>query len=159
MSKSADQAPETSSPVSASADHPDGSASPPSSGTAGFQTGYVATFTFAHGIHDTYGSFMAPLLPSLIANLSLSMTEAGLLDFARTIPSLLQPLIGHLGDRVNLRYLVILAPALTGTMMSLMGIAPTYAVLVMLALAAGLGSAALHAVAPAMAGRGGSTAP
>ncbi len=120
---------------------------------AEFQTGQVATFTFAHGVHDTYSSFLAPMLPSLIANLSISMTEAGLLDFAKTVPSLLQPFIGHLGDRVNLRYLVILAPAITGTMMSLLGIAPNYAILIMLSLAAGLGSAALHAVAPAMAGR------
>jgi FSR family fosmidomycin resistance protein-like MFS transporter len=153
MSSSTDETPGATAAIPPSADHPDGSAPLPPPDTPGFQTGYVATFTFAHGVHDTYSSFMAPLLPSLIASLSLSMTEAGFLDFARTIPSLLQPLVGHLGDRVNLRYLVILAPALTGTMMSLMGIAPTYAVLLMLALAAGLGSAALHAVAPAMAGR------
>jgi FSR family fosmidomycin resistance protein-like MFS transporter len=126
--------------------------SPPTD-TDRFQQGDVLTFSFAHGVHDTYSSFLAPMLPSLIANLSISMTEAGLLDFAKTVPSLLQPFIGHLGDRVNLRYLVILAPAITGTMMSLLGIAPNYAVLIMLSLAAGLGSAALHAVAPAMAGR------
>jgi len=121
--------------------------------TADFETGYVVTFTFAHGVHDTYSSFVAPLLPSLIDKLSLSMTEAGLLDFARTVPALLQPFIGHLGDRVNLKWLIILAPAITATMMSLLGIAPNYAVLIMLALAGGLGSAALHAVAPAVAGR------
>jgi FSR family fosmidomycin resistance protein-like MFS transporter len=139
----------------ASASQQDSAAPPPSSPSrvGGFQAGHVATFTFAHGVHDTYSSFVAPLLPSLIDRLSLSMTEAGFLDFARTIPSLLQPFIGHLGDRVNLRWLVILAPAITGTMMSLLGIAPNYAVLVMLGLVAGLGSAALHAVAPAMAGR------
>jgi FSR family fosmidomycin resistance protein-like MFS transporter len=125
----------------------------PSPRTGGFEAGRVSTFAFAHGVHDTYASFFAPLLPSLIDKLSLSMTGAGLLDFLRTIPSLLQPFIGHLGDRVNLRWLVILAPAITGTMMSLLGIAPSYAVLIMLALVAGLGSAALHAVAPAMAGR------
>jgi FSR family fosmidomycin resistance protein-like MFS transporter len=126
---------------------------PPSPHTGGFEAGRVSTFAFAHGVHDTYSSFVAPLLPSLIDRLSLSMTQAGVLDFARTIPSLLQPLIGHLGDRVNLRWLVILAPAVTATTLSLLGIAPSYAVLIMLALVAGLGSAALHAVAPAMAGR------
>jgi FSR family fosmidomycin resistance protein-like MFS transporter len=121
--------------------------------TASFETGHVMTFTFAHGVHDTYSSFVAPLLPSLIDKLSLSMTEAGVLDFARTVPALLQPFIGYLGDRVNLKWLIILAPAITATMMSLLGIAPNYAVLLMLALAAGLGSAGLHAVAPAVAGR------
>lgn len=133
--------------------HADGSTSASVTGAADFHTGYVATFTFAHTIHDTYSAFMAPLLPALIAKLSLSMTQAGALELARTIPAILQPLIGHLGDRVNLRYLIILAPAITGTMMSLLGIAPSYAVLFTFTLAAGLGAAFLHAVAPAMAGR------
>ena len=121
--------------------------------TSTFQQGNVLTFSFAHGVHDTYAAFMAPLLPALIAKLSLSMTQAGALELARTIPAILQPLIGHLGDRVNLRYLIILAPAITGTMMSLLGIAPSYGVLFTLTMAAGLGAAFLHAVAPAMAGR------
>lgn len=119
----------------------------------GFQASRMLTLSLAHAVHDTYASFVAPLLPSLIAKLSLSMTQAGLLDFLRAAPSLLQPVIGHMADRVSLRYFVILAPALTATMMSLLGVAPRYAVLVLLVLVAGLGSAALHAVAPAMAGR------
>ena len=135
------------------ADHTEGSATPSVTSAAEFQTEYVATFTFAHAVHDTYSAFMAPLLPALIAKLSLSMTQAGALELARTIPAILQPLIGHLGDRVNLRYLIILAPAITGTMMSLLGIAPSYGVLFTLTMAAGLGAAFLHAVAPAMAGR------
>ncbi len=125
----------------------------PRTGAGDFQTGHVLTFTFAHGVHDTYSAFMAPLLPSLIAKFSLSMTEAGLLDFARTIPALLQPVIGHLGDRANLRYLIIMAPAIAATLMSLLGVAPSYGLLVILALGAGLGSAGLHAVAPPVAGR------
>jgi len=36
---------------------------------AGFEAGHVMTFTFAHGVHDTYSSFVAPLLPSLIHKL------------------------------------------------------------------------------------------
>jgi FSR family fosmidomycin resistance protein-like MFS transporter len=123
------------------------------SGSSDFQTGYVATFTFAHATHDIYSAFLAPLLPTLISNLSLSMTQAGVLDFARTILSLLQPLFGHLGDRVNLRHLIILAPAITATTMSLLGVAPNYAILILLALAAGLGSAFLHALGPPVSGR------
>jgi len=123
------------------------------SATERFEASRVATLSLAHGVHDTYASFLAPLLPSLIAKLSLSMTQAGLLDFLRAAPSLLQPLIGHVADRVSLRYFVILAPAVTATTMSLLGVAPRYALLVLLVLVAGLSSAALHAVAPAMAGR------
>jgi FSR family fosmidomycin resistance protein-like MFS transporter len=121
--------------------------------TEGLQTGPVVSISFAHATNDTYTSFLAPLLPALIAKLALSKTEAGLLAFLQSSPSLLQPVIGHLADRVSLRYFVILAPAVVATMMSLMGVAPHYAVLVLLVMVAGLSSASLHAVAPAIAGR------
>jgi len=52
-----------------------------------------------------------------------------------------------------LRYLIILSPAIAATLMSLLGVAPSYALLLILALGAGLGSAGLHAVAPPVAGR------
>jgi len=117
-----------------------------------FQAGSVLTFSIAHWVHDTYTAFLAPLLPALIENLSLSMTEAGVLTVFMQGPSLLQPVIGHLGDRFNLRYVVILAPAVTAVMMSLLGIAPNYAVLALFLAMAGLSSAALHAVGPVMTG-------
>src|SRR4030042_509642 len=141
-----------SSPAAGSALSGEGT-SPPRVDSSDFQAGYRATLSFAHGVHATYSAFMAPLLPALIAKFSLSMTEAGLLDFARTIPALLQPFVGHLGDRVNLRYRLILSPAIAATLMSLLGVAPSYALLMILALGAGLGSAGLHAVAPPVAGR------
>ncbi len=119
----------------------------------GFQTGRVVTIAASHAVHDTYTAFLPSLLPVFIANLSISTTGAGLLQVFIQWPSLLQPLIGHLSDRVSLRYLVILAPAVTGIMMSLLGIAPSYAVLAMLLIVAGLSSASIHAVGPVMAGR------
>lgn len=118
-----------------------------------FQTGHVVTVSFAHALNDVYSSFLAPLLPVLIARLSLSNTQAGLLAFMQSSPSLLQPLIGHLADRASLRYFVILLPALTATAMSLLGLAPSYAAVAVLVTTAGLCSAAFHAAAPAMAGR------
>ncbi len=119
----------------------------------GFQADRVATIAAGHVVHDTYTSFLPPLLPRFIADLSLSRTEAGVLTVFMQVPSLLQPFIGHLADRVSLRYLVILAPAATGAMMSLLGVASDYALLALLLVAAGLSSAGFHAVAPAMTGR------
>ncbi len=119
----------------------------------GFQTGRVLSVTFAHATNDIYTSFLAPLLPAFIAKLALSKTEAGLLAFLQSSPAVFQPIIGHLADRTELRYLVIVAPALTGTMLSLLGIGPSYVVLALLVMLGGLSSASLHAVAPAMAGR------
>lgn len=80
-------------------------------------------------MHETYTAFLAPLLLAFIANLALSKTEAGMLTVFMQGPSLLQPFIGHLADRISLRYLVILASAVTGAMMSLLGVGPGYGIL------------------------------
>jgi FSR family fosmidomycin resistance protein-like MFS transporter len=117
-----------------------------------FQTDGVLTISAGHAVHDTYTAFLAPLLPAFIANLALSKTEAGLLTVFMQGPSLFQPFIGHLADRVSLRTFVILAPTVTGVVMSLLGVAPGYAVLALLLIVAGLSSAGLHAVAPVIAG-------
>ena len=121
--------------------------------TGVFQTGRVVTIGGAHAVHDTYTAFLAPLLPAFITKLSLSKTEAGALTVFMQAPSLLQPFIGYLADRVGLRYFVILAPALTAIMMSLLGIPSRYAVLALILTVVGLSSAAFHATGPVMAGR------
>jgi FSR family fosmidomycin resistance protein-like MFS transporter len=135
-------------------DHP-GSHPTPDIPTQGqeFQTGNVLTVSLGHTLNDVYTSFLPPLLPSLITKLALSNTQAGLLAFMQSAPSLLQPLIGHLADRASLRYFVILLPAVAATAMSLLGVAPHYAVVALLVIIAGLSSAGFHASAPAMAGR------
>jgi len=117
-----------------------------------FQTGHVVSFSIAHAVHDTYTAFVAPLLPVLIENLSLTKTLAGTLTIFTQIPSLFQPFIGHIADRVNLRLLVILAPAITGILLSLIGISPFYIIIALLLFLAGFSSAALHAIGPVMTG-------
>jgi FSR family fosmidomycin resistance protein-like MFS transporter len=118
-----------------------------------FQTDRVVTISAGHAVHDTYTAFLPPLLPAFIESMSLSKAEAGLLTAFQQAPSLLQPFIGFVADRVSLRYLVILTPAVSATAMSLLGIAPSYAVLALMLMVAGLSSATLHAVAPVIAGR------
>ena len=118
-----------------------------------FQSSHVLTIGIGHATHDLYTSFLAPLLPLFIANLSLSKTEAGLLTLFQQGPSLLQPALGHLADRFNLRYLVVLAPIVTAMLMSMVGLATSYAWLALLLMLAGISSASFHAVAPALAGK------
>jgi FSR family fosmidomycin resistance protein-like MFS transporter len=118
-----------------------------------FQTGRVLTISAAHAVHDTYTAFLPPLLPEFISRLSLSKTEAGALTVFLQAPSVLQPYIGYLGDRVSLRYFVIVAPAVTAVTMSLLGIAPRYGILALLLIVVGFSSAAFHSVAPVVAGR------
>jgi FSR family fosmidomycin resistance protein-like MFS transporter len=88
-----------------------------------------------------------------IEKLSLAKAEAGLLTVFLQGPSLLQPVIGHLGDRFDLRVAVLLTPALTAACMCLLGVAPGYAVIALLLVTAGASSAVLHSLAPVIAGR------
>ncbi len=120
--------------------------------TPGFHAGQVVTLSAAHALNDTYSSFLPPLLPTLIAKLALSNTQAGLLTVFQSTPSLLQPMIGHFADRLDLRYVVIFAPAVTGLMLSLLGAAPSYVLVALCLLLGGVSSASFHSVGPAMAG-------
>lgn len=117
-----------------------------------FKSGDVLTVSSAHLVHDMYSSFISPLLPILIENLSLTKTLAGTLTVFYQGPSLIQPLIGHLGDRVNLRMLVVLAPAISAMMMTMLGVAPAYGWLALLLIVAGLSSAGLHSIGPVLVG-------
>lgn len=117
-----------------------------------FETAGVLTVSGAHLVHDTFSSFLAPLLPLLIENHALTKTAAGMLAVFYQAPSLLQPLVGQLGDRIDLKILVVLAPAVSAAMMTLLGVAPTYALLALLLMVAGVNSAGLHAIGPVIAG-------
>jgi FSR family fosmidomycin resistance protein-like MFS transporter len=116
----------------------------------GFQTGKILALSVAHFIHDAYSSFLAPLLPLLIEKLSMSLTQAGFLSTVMQIPALLNPYIGVLADRISVRYFVILAPALTAVPMSLIGMAPSYGVLLILLFIAGISVSVFHVPAPVM---------
>jgi FSR family fosmidomycin resistance protein-like MFS transporter len=118
-----------------------------------FQTGEVLTIVGGHFVHDTFSAFLSPLLPLIIERLSLSLTLAGSLQAFMQLPSLLTPFIGYMADRVSVRYFVIIAPAVTATLMSLLGLASNYATLVIILLATGASVACFHAPAPAMIGR------
>lgn len=124
----------------------DASSPPP----AEFQTERVMTVVGGHFTHDTYSAFLAPLLPYLQEKLSLSYGLLGGLAVFLQLPSLLNPFIGLLADKVSLRYFVIFAPAVTATFMSLIGLAPSYLTLVFILLAAGVSIACFHAPAPAI---------
>jgi FSR family fosmidomycin resistance protein-like MFS transporter len=118
-----------------------------------FQTAQALTIVSGHFFHDTYTAFVAPLLPLIIEKLKISLTQAGALTAFMTVPAVLNPFIGHLADRISVRYFVIFAPAATATLIGLLGFAPTYAALTVLFLLVGISTAAFHAPAPAIVAR------
>lgn len=122
------------------------------SAPAEFDRSRVLTIAAGHGVHDTYTAFLAPLLIVFKQNLGLSNAEAGLLSVFMQEASLAQPFIGGIADRFGARYFVILAPAVTGVAMSLLGLAPNYLMLAILLTIVGVSSACIHAVGPVLTG-------
>lgn len=118
-----------------------------------FQVDQVMTVAGGHFAHDSFSAFLPPLLPLIQERLATGYAGAGSLVILTQLPSLLNPFIGYLADRVSLRYFIILAPGVTGTLMSLMGLMSNYYMFAILLFAAGLSMAAFHAPAPAMVGR------
>jgi len=118
-----------------------------------FQTGRILVLSVCHFIHDIYASFLSPLLPLLIEKLSMSLTQAGFLSSVMQIPALLNPYIGILADRISVRYFIILAPALTAVPMSLIGMAPSYGILLILLFITGISTAVFHVPSPVMISR------
>jgi FSR family fosmidomycin resistance protein-like MFS transporter len=115
-----------------------------------FQTANVITLTITHLLHDIYSSFLAPILPLLIDKLGMSFSQAGFLSVAQRLPSLLNPFVGLIADKVSVRYCIIIAPSLTAISMSLLGIAPNYTVLVFLLSIMGISAILFHVPAPVM---------
>lgn len=118
-----------------------------------FETQQVLPIIGAHFVHDTFTGFVPTLLPLLIDKLTLTLTQAGWLTTALQLPAVLNPFIGYLADRVSLRYFVILAPGITATLISSLGLASNFYSLMLLLFLTGVSVACFHAPAPAMIGR------
>jgi FSR family fosmidomycin resistance protein-like MFS transporter len=113
-----------------------------------FKGSGVATISLAHLIHDVYSSFLAPLLPILISKFGLNLTTAGVLTLVQRIPSFLSIFIGAVVHKVSWRWVLILAPVITGVGGSLIGITPNIILLAILLFTMGICSATFHVTAP-----------
>jgi MFS transporter, FSR family, fosmidomycin resistance protein len=122
-------------------------------GEEDFQAADVTIVSGGHFMHDVFTAFLSPLLPEIIRVLQISLAQAGSLSAFMQIPSLLNPLIGYLDDRRNLKLGLILAPGITATLLSSIGLAPNYASLAILLLLAGFSIALFHALAPSRLAR------
>jgi len=119
-------------------------------GVKRFQTANVVIISLSHLLHDIYTSFLAPVLPLLITKLDINLFLSGSLSVIQRIPSLFNPLIGILAEKVRVRYFVIFAPALTTIAMGLIGVAPSYTVLAVLLFVSGISSTLFHVPSPVM---------
>jgi MFS transporter, FSR family, fosmidomycin resistance protein len=114
----------------------------------------------AHVCVDGYGNIFAPLLPLLIPKLGLSLAAAGTLTMCFQIAaSVAQIGFGRLADRWRPRVLVMVGPVVSVSVLSLVGLATTPVMLGTILVAGGLGAAAFHPPAAALAHRLGGNHP
>jgi len=108
------------------------------------------TLSIAHLAHDTFSSFLAPLLPLLIDKLGLSLSMSAFLDIIRRIPALFNPFFGLMAEKTGIKYFVILTPAVTAISMGLVGLANSTVMLLLLLFVAGVSAALFHIPSPVM---------
>src|SRR5688572_6087216 len=114
----------------------------------------------AHMAVDGYGNIYAPLLPLLIPRLDLSLAAAGTLTmFFQLSASVSQVGFGHLADRWRPRLLLLAGPFLSVAVLSFVGSATSAPMLAAILIAGGLGGAAFHPPAAALAYRLGGERP
>lgn len=114
----------------------------------------LLALAIGHFVNDAYSSTIYPLLPVLAERLKLTPTEVFLLaPLLNITSSLLQPLYGFLADRYTKRAFAVAGPAVTGLFISLIAIAPSYSVLVILLLLGGVGIGSFHPQGAALAAK------
>lgn len=115
----------------------------------------VLLLSLGHFANDTYPGFLAPLQPLLMQQAGYGLTIAGLLTSIGSISgSIMQPLFGLLSDRMRYPWLVILGPLLTALIFGTIGWWHDWRALALVVFLGGLGTAAFHPQAAAMAGKG-----
>ncbi|OQW99794.1 MAG: MFS transporter [Desulfobacteraceae bacterium A6] len=105
----------------------------------------IMALTLVHFTGDFYHSFISPLLPVLIQKYSLTLAQAGFIaGISRFLAFVVQPPIGYLADRYKTRAFVLGGPLIVVISTSLVGIAPSYAILLLLVSASSIGSSIFH---------------
>jgi MFS transporter, FSR family, fosmidomycin resistance protein len=108
----------------------------------------------AHIAVDGYGNIYAPLLPLLIPRLGLSLAAAGAFAMLfQLAASIMQLAFGYVADRWRPRVLLLVGPFVAVAALSFVGVAPNKAALGAILVIGGLGTAAFHPPAAALAHR------
>ena len=111
----------------------------------------ILSLSAGHFINDAYSNLLGPLLPLLMTNLNLSITQAGWLGGILVFSSsFMQPVYGYISDRYSKRFFAVFSPLITAVFMSCIGLAPNFWVLACLLACGGIGIASFHPQSAAM---------
>jgi FSR family fosmidomycin resistance protein-like MFS transporter len=106
-----------------------------------------------HLIIELCSNFLPVVYPILRVSLGLNYTQIGIITLvAGAGTSMVQPLFGYVSDRWDTWRIIALSIAWTGCLMGLVGLIPSYWLLVIMVGLASLGSAAYHPAGASVAG-------
>ena len=101
--------------------------------------------TLVHFIGDFYSSFINPLLPVFVEKFSLTLAQVGILvGLSRLMAFIVQPAAGYVADHYKTRFFVLGGPLFTIIFISLLGVAPSFFVLILFVLVGSIGSSMFH---------------
>ena len=105
----------------------------------------IALLCVAHFVTDVNQGALPALLPFLITEYHLSYTAAGLIVFSSNIVStIVQPLFGHLADRISSPWLMPAGIIVAGIGMAATGVVSEYTSVLLCVMVSGIGVAAFH---------------
>ncbi len=114
----------------------------------------IALLCTAHFITDVNQGALPALLPFLISEYHLSYAAAGLIIFsANVVSTIVQPVFGHLADRISSPWLMPAGVLLAGCGMAATGWVPGYHWILVVVMVSGVGVAAFHPQAAQMVAR------
>jgi len=114
----------------------------------------IALLALSHGVTDSYANFPAALSKNLVEKLRISNARWGMLVSLQSISSSMSQIIfGYFADRFGRGIFVVLGPIFACVFLSLIGIAPNYAILALLILVGGFGVASFHPQGAATVGK------
>ncbi|MBI2207796.1 MAG: MFS transporter [Candidatus Rokubacteria bacterium] len=105
----------------------------------------IALLSLGHFVIDLMQGALPALLPFVKREHDLSYAATGTIVLAATLSSsIIQPLFGYLADQTARRWMLPASVLLAGTGLALLGIAPSYPLLLACVIGMGLGAAAFH---------------
>ena len=105
----------------------------------------IIGLTLVHFIGDFYSSFINPLLPVFVEKFAITLTQIGFLaGLSRFLAFIVQPTVGYLADYYRTRFFILGGPFLAIVFVSLVGVAPSYPVLLVFVSLGSIGSAMFH---------------
>ena len=111
----------------------------------------IFALSLVHFTGDFYAAFLTPLLPLFVDKLGLTLTQVGLLaGISRFLAFVVQPSAGYVADHYHTRFFILGGPLLATIFMPLIGVAPSYLVLLLFVSMGSIGVSMFHPTAAGM---------